>query len=259
MQGNNAQCLKAKAAAVQAFGADYSFVSGRRDLCLDLSFAPFKGAVKAVAFDIDGTLCDSIWKIIKCARLAFNELKIPQPEENAIKAIIGKKLQEGLESLLPEGFMHLGDQVTHCYRDIFADLPEIRETRLFPWVGGVLRQLHESGFKIAYASGKSKRGIERSLAESVLGDYCDALCAGDEVPSKPHPAMAQLVARRLRLPTFTILGVGDAGMDVQLFQNASCVSCGVQSGVWSGEALLQLRPNLLLPHIGFLPQFLGAD
>ena len=235
----------------------FSFVAGRRDLTVDLSFSPFKGGIKAVAFDLDGTLCDSIGQIVQCAQLSFKALKLPCPNELAIKGIIGKKLQEGLESLLPPDLVPaFGDKVTQVYRDTFAQLPEIRETRLFPWVPALLAHLKDRGLKIAFASGKSRRGIERSLNESILGDYCTVYCAGDEVPSKPDPAMARVVAQRLHLPCAAILGVGDAGMDVELFQNASCVSCGVQSGVWSGEALLQLKPNLLLPHAGALMDFL---
>lgn len=234
-----------------------SFVYGRRDLTCDLSFSPFKGALRAVAFDLDGTLCDSIGQIVQCARLSFAALKLPCPDELSIKGIIGKRLQEGLESLLPPNLAReRGDELTRVYREIFAELPEIRETRLFPWVPSLLAHLKDHGLKIAFASGKSRRGIERSLQESILGDYCCTFCAGDEVPSKPHPAMAQVVAQRLRLAPWMILGVGDAGMDVQMFQHASCVSCGVASGVWSSDALLTLRPNLLLPHAGWLCDFI---
>ncbi|MBO8415733.1 MAG: HAD family hydrolase [Proteobacteria bacterium] len=232
------------------------FVSGRRDVLADLSFDHLRPSIKAVAFDLDGTLCDSIMQIVLCTRLSFEAMGLPQPEENAIKGMIGKRLQEGLTSLLAEDQKHLGEELTRIYRERFAEVDEIKETRLFPWVGDLLLHLKSRGLKIAYASGKSTRGIQRSLEESILGDYCDAMCAGDEVPSKPHPAMAVITARRLGLEPYQVLGVGDAGMDVQLFQNAHCASCGVQSGVWSGDALVKLQPNLLLPHAGHLRDFL---
>ncbi len=235
-----------------------NFTAGARDLNQDLSFAPFARQVKAVVFDLDGTLCDSVGQIVQCTRLTFKYLDLPQPEEDAIKAIIGKKLQEGLESLLPAEIKHRSAEVTAVYRDLFAEKPDIRETRLFPWVPELLSFLKSHGYKIGYASGRSRKGIERSLAESILGNFNDGFCAGDEVPSKPNPAMARIAAQRLGAQCHEILGVGDAGMDVQLFQNASCVSCGVQTGVWSGPALLRLKPNLLLPHAGLLPSYLGS-
>ncbi len=233
-----------------------NFVEGRRDLELDLSFTPWRGCIKAVAFDLDGTLCDSIMQIVQCASLSFAAVGLPIPEVNAIKGIIGKRLQEGLTDLLAADQKHLGPEVTRIYRECFAETPEIRETRLFPWVEPMLQHLKDRGLKIAFASGKSTRGIERSLSESILGDYCDCFCAGDEVPSKPHPAMAWKTAQRLGLSCHQILGVGDAGMDVLMFQQASCVSCGVQTGVWSGDALQTLQPNLLLPYAGRLTAWL---
>lgn len=227
-----------------------AFVDGRRDLTLNLSWDPFVSAVRAVAFDIDGTLTDSIGQIVDCTRRTFEHCKLPQPDERAIKAMIGKKLREGLATLVEDPSDDvLVDHITQVYRDIYAEVPEIACVKLFPGIGDMLKDLRDKGYKIAYASGKSRRGILRAMDESVLGDYCDALCAGDEVPSKPAPDMMYVLSHRLRLNTFEIAGAGDAGMDVQMFQNASCVSCAVQTGVWSGEALQLLQPNLLLPKV----------
>ena len=52
------------------------------------------------------------------------------------------------------------------------------------------------------------------------------------------------------------LGVGDSGLDIKMYQNASCMSLGVQTGVWSGDALLTLKPDMLLKSIGDLTSYL---
>lgn len=223
------------------------FVSGSRELTDTDRFWPFRCQIRAVVFDIDGTLTDSIGQIVGCTREAFAAHSIPVPSEEVITGMIGMRLNEGLRSILPESFKGDYEAVTATYRAIFNEHDRYYTPRLFADVEMLLKTLHERGYKIGYASGKSTQGVTRTLQSTVLGDYCDAFCAGDEVPSKPHTAMMETMARRLSLPAHQILGVGDAGMDIVMYQRAHNVSCAVETGVWSGRAMALLKPNLLIP------------
>ncbi|MCI6796820.1 MAG: HAD hydrolase-like protein, partial [Succinatimonas sp.] len=59
-------------------------------------------SVRAMAFDLDGTLCDSIGNIIACTNFTFDAHKYRRPEKNAIVKTIGLRLEEGLRELLPD-------------------------------------------------------------------------------------------------------------------------------------------------------------
>ena len=228
------------------------FTEGRRDLVQVEKFATFASEIKAVVFDIDGTLTDSISQIITCTKLAFSKYGLEVPQDKDIKGIIGKKLGEGLGSLLPEDKKNYTDEVTAAYRSIFAADKSINATILFPKVLDLLYLLKQNGFKVGFASGKSTVGIKRALSDTKLDLICDAYCAGDEVPSKPDKSMMLTVAKRLNLEPYELLGVGDAGMDIEMYKNAGSYSCAVQSGVWSGSAFCALNPDLLVPDVSFL-------
>lgn len=231
------------------------FTEGRRDLVYE-DIKPYLGQIKAVAFDIDGTLTDSIPWIDKCTVLAFEKMGLPVPPKKDILGIIGIRLDEGLQKILPEGKKHLKDEITRVYRSIYTADPAYNLAPLFPGMDKMLYALKERGYKIGFVSGKSNLGLHRALECTMLGEVCDGYCAGDEVPSKPHPQMLLTLANRLGLQPFEILGVGDAGLDVMLYHNAHAVSCGVQSGVWSGDAFLKLRPHLILPDATYLTDYL---
>ena len=68
--------------------------------------------------------------------------------------------------------------------------------------------------------------------------------------------MMYKVCSRLNVSEKDTLGVGDSGLDIKMYQNASSMSLGVQTGVWSGEALLTLNPDMLLKSIGDLTSYL---
>lgn len=236
--------------------SDYSHIDGARDIVRAECFSKIKEHLKAVVFDLDGTLTDSVGQIIACTHHTFDFYKIRQPDDKAIMSTIGKELSEALCILLPDEYKHLKVQFTKDYREIFSAHKEYQIDKVFPGVEELVKKLREHNIKIGYASGRSETGIKRTLDATFLGDYCDAICAGSEVPSKPEPMMMYKVCSRLNVSEKDTLGVGDSGLDIKMYQNASSMSLGVQTGVWSGEALLTLNPDMLLKSIGDLTSYL---
>ena len=82
------------------------------------------------------------------------------------------------------------------------------------------------------------------------------MVSGNECPSKPDPTMMNLLAQRLDVKCEEILGIGDSGLDILLGQNAHTMTLGVQTGVWSGDALLKLKPDAILKEVGDLTSYL---
>ena len=198
-------------------------------------------------FDLDGTLVDSISTIIACTRAAFAGLNLPVPSDRAIMRTIGRELSDGLAALLPPGSGLTGEGVARYYCEVYASKPEFQIKTLFAGLKPLFAALLARGYLIGYASGRSVAGIRDTLDKTFLGAYCDALCGGDEVPSKPDPAMLRCLCERLNVSPGETLMVGDADLDVLMAQRAGAHVLAVQSGVWSGEALATLNPELLLP------------
>jgi len=235
---------------------DLDYVEGRRDLVMTDSFEVFKHDLKAVVFDLDGTLCDSVGQIIACAKHTFAEAGLPEPEDKAVMGTIGLELCEGLTSLLPNERKNEGAEITALYRKIFLENSEYRKDHIFEGVKPLFDKIREKGLIIGYASGRHMEGIRRTLDATFLGDYCDGICAGSEVPSKPDPMMMNVLCERLGVEPYQVLGIGDSGLDIGMFNNAHSHSLGVQTGVWSGDALLTLKPDMLLPKVSELASYL---
>ncbi len=234
---------------------DFSYIDGRRDLVVDSTFEDFKSSIKAVVFDLDGTMTDSITQIIDCTNKTFSLLNLDLPDPKKVMSTIGLRLSEGIRFLLPDELKNDYENITKFYRDVYAQTPELQIDKLFSGIDSLLKKLREQGIKIGYASGRSEAGIKRTLDATILGDYCDAICAGSEVPSKPNPQMMNVISQRLGVDAENILGVGDSSLDIQMFIDAKNRSLGVQTGVWSGEALLTLKPDMILPCVSDLNSY----
>ena len=199
---------------------------------------------KVLAFDVDGTLTDSIEQIITCFQRTFAYANLPVPEPEAIKGTIGMTLNLGIRSLLPDpSDVRLGEEVTQLYRDTFAV--------------SKLATLNERGYILAIASGKSQVGVKRVFTDiPELQDYFSIVCTGDMCESKPSPAMINLIAARAHVKPHEILGVGDAALDIAMFRNAKCHELGVLSGVSDEYDFDDLEVEFYLPRVTDLTHYL---
>lgn len=194
---------------------------------------------KVLAFDVDGTLTDSIDQIITCFQRTFTYANLPVPTPEAIKGTIGMTLHLGIQSLLPDPTdSRLGAEITQLYRDTFTVSKDIHETKLFAGVIDMLQVLKDKGYILAIASGKSKVGVQRVLDDlPVLKEYFSIVCTGDMTESKPHPAMLQWIAAKADVPVQKMLAIGDATLDIKMAHNAKAHDLGVLTGVCDFEQM----------------------
>lgn len=215
-------------------------------------------SIKAVAFDLDGTLCDSIGNIIACTQATFKEMSLISPEPKAITATIGMRLEEGIRELLPQQLKPKYEEVTLLYREIFAKHPEFMLDNIFCGVREVLQILRNRHIKVGFISGRIRKGVMRTLDATFLGKYADAIVSGDEGQSKPSPDLMQIFSRRLGISCAHILGVGDSDLDVGMCLSAGSVCLAVQSGVCTANDFLHLekKPQFILPNVADLKRYL---
>lgn len=191
-----------------------------------------------IIFDWDGTLMDSVDKIVRCMQGAASDLGYADPGAAAIRHIIGLGLTEAMQALFPAltGYEH--ERLTQRYREHFLHRDQTHMP-LFPGVDQGLRQLNEQSYLLAVATGKARRGLDRVLEDTATrGLFCVTRCA-DEAFSKPHPKMLEDILTATGVTPQRALMVGDTTYDMQMACNAGVAGLAVSYGVHGHQDLMR--------------------
>lgn len=213
---------------------------------------------RLLIFDWDGTLVDSIGRIVAAMRLAAESCDLPQLEEVAIKGIIGLALPEAIRCLYPQlEEPELVERFREAYSEQYL-LLEGEPSALFPGVAESLEAFRAQGYRLAVATGKSRHGLQRVLQGRGWLDYFDITRCADETASKPHPLMLQEILAHCRMAPEQALMVGDSVFDLQMASNAGIDSVAVGFGAQPLDSLRAHGPRLAINDFSELRTWLGA-
>ena len=151
-------------------------------------------------FDWDGTLMDSVARIVSCMQQAARDCQLPVPADAAVRDIIGLSLRVAIPRLFPGLTVEMLDLCIDRYREHYLYL-DSTPTPLFPGVAEQLACWHAAGYQLAVATGKARAGLERVLDETGLGHLFAARRGADEALSKPDPLMLQQLLEELDVPS----------------------------------------------------------
>lgn len=210
---------------------------------------------KLLIFDWDGTLCNSVGRIVESMHAASTRSGFALCEDVAIKGIIGLALPEAIRTLYPD----IGDDELLAFRQHYADhymALDAKPSPLFEGVVHTMDALRADGYKLAVATGKARRGLDRVLGAHGWSDYFDATRAADETASKPHPLMLEQILAQCDVPARQALMVGDASFDLMMARNAGMECVAVSYGAQPAEALQAYEPRLTIDRFSELRAWL---
>ncbi|AHK78847.1 HAD family hydrolase [Ectothiorhodospira haloalkaliphila] len=206
-------------------------------------------------FDWDGTLMDSIGRIIACLQGSISALKLETRPPDELRHVIGLGMREAIVDLYPQADDALIRDFTAAYRERFLHTDNT-PAPLFPGVTDLLDDLAEQGYWLAIATGKSRAGLDRVLKDTRLEKRFLATRCADESFSKPHPQMLESLLDELGVAPSDALMIGDSNLDLLMAVNARTQGLGVTSGVHDARELWLHQPRAVLNGVGQLPAWL---
>ncbi|MCA4965283.1 MULTISPECIES: HAD-IA family hydrolase [unclassified Pseudomonas] len=213
---------------------------------------------KLLIFDWDGTLADSIGRIVEAMHVASERSGFELRDDFAVKGIIGLGLPEAIRTLYPD----ISEGQLIAFRGYYADHYIAAEAVPSPLFEGVLESMEAfraEGYHLAVATGKARRGLDRVLKAHGWEKYFDITRAADETASKPHPLMLEQILAYCEVRPEQALMVGDSSFDLQMARNAGMASVAVSYGAQSIEALKLFEPRLAIDRFSELHAWLNQQ
>ena len=189
-----------------------------------------------LVFDWDGTLVDSLARIVTCLQMSAQEVGLAVPSDEASRDIIGLGLPQALAQLFPGAGKPEFRALRECYSRNFQFLDR-EPAAFYPSVRETLARLKDDGYLLAVATGKSRRGLDRALDGHGLAGFFDATRCADESASKPDPRMLHELLERFDLPPAMACMVGDTEFDMDMAARAGVERIGVSYGALAADRL----------------------
>jgi len=220
--------------------------------------------VRAVIFDIDGTLVDSFEAYHRVFNEGVADFHITPISRDILRGYLAKGLslreilQRVLESPMDE------DTYKACREKIlrFFRQAEVEGVRSFSGTDELFRQLKDNEVKIGIATGRTSSPEDEWLRFKKLGldRYISALVTSQEVEHrKPAPDAIIECAKRLDIPTGSCIVVGDTESDIIAAKRAGAIAVGVTTGHEDKQTLLSAKPAIVLESISDLMVYLKKE
>ncbi|WP_429084101.1 HAD-IA family hydrolase [Aeromonas veronii] len=209
--------------------------------------------IRLAIFDWDGTLMDSVGRIVASVQGAARDCELAVPSPAQIRQIIGLSLDVAMSRLFPlcsGSGSGSGSGATSGERQIAAIIDRYRHhylhdatpSPLFFGAGELLHDWQSRGLQLAVATGKSRRGLDRVLDETGLRPLFVTSRGADEARSKPDPLMLEQILDEMGLSPRQAVMIGDSVHDMAMDKAIAMPRIGVTWGVDSRDALSRHGP-----------------
>ena len=208
--------------------------------------------IKAIAFDLDGTLVETLPDLYESALRMLARLGRPAVSESIVRAYVGDGVDSLVRRLLtgqPDGEPDpaLFEKAAEDFRSHYAAVLT-RASHPFDGVIFTLKILRTSGFKLACVTNKPARFTEPLLEGLALTGYFDLILSGDSLPRKKPDALPLVhIAQVFGIDCANLLMVGDSPVDTGAARAAGCPVFCVPYGYRGLLAVQELDCDAIVP------------
>lgn len=188
--------------------------------------------IKAILFDLDGTLLDTLHDLADAANRVLAAAGLPIHERSAYRRFVGDGSRMLMTRALPHEYRtpaRIEELLTRFKADYGRHWKTA--TRPYPGINDLLRELVRRGIPRAVVTNKPHAFAEDCI-HHFFPDIAFQMIQGqkEDAPLKPHPRPALDAARHLRVPAPECLLLGDSDVDMQTARAAGMLPVGAAWG-----------------------------
>lgn len=203
---------------------------------------------RAVLFDLDGTLLDTLEDIADAMNRTLNAHGFPTHSLDAYRWFIGDGVANLITRALPEAARR-PEVIEQCMATYRADYSQSwnTKTRVYPGIAAMLDGLTRQKLPLAILSNKPHEFTVRCVSQFLARwSFSVVLGASPRFPHKPDPAAALHIAHQLHIPPQDLLYLGDTATDMNTATAAGMVPVGVLWGFRPRQELVESGARLVI-------------
>ncbi len=195
---------------------------------------------KAVLFDLDGTLLDTLTDLADAMNAALVRFGFSPHPLDAFKHFVGDSVETEARRALPESARDAETvKKVASLSEQFYDEYWHKNTKPYPGIPEMLSAVMKRGLPMAVLSNKPDR-FTKIMVEALLSDWRFEMVMGalPDVPLKPDPTSSLDIAKKLNIQPSQFLYLGDTNTDMRTAVNTGMFPLGVLWGFRGKDELL---------------------
>ncbi len=205
---------------------------------------------KAVVFDLDGTLLDTIDDLADSMNAVLAQRGLPTHPTESYKTFVGDGVVALVRRALPGGYLDANDldAVVAEMRESYAQRWD-KKSRPYEGIDAMLSELTQRGLKRAVLSNKPHDFTQLCVERLLAGQRFDVvLGVSDAIPPKPQTLGAEHICKQLSVTPPQCLYLGDTNTDMKTGKAAGMFTVGCTWGFRTAEELRENGADALVDH-----------
>jgi len=202
--------------------------------------------IRAIVFDLDGTLLDTVPDIAAALNRALAACGLPTHDQKTVETFLGGGIRDAVMKAAPAGTpLETIERVLELYRDDYvAHCTE--KTVLYDGVREMVDGFAARGWKLGVLSNKTEATAQKIIAHFFPeGQFSAVFGRVPERPLKPHVDAAKPVLDAMRLSPHEIAYAGDSNTDILFAKAVGMLPVATPWGYRSREELIEAGAELI--------------
>lgn len=212
---------------------------------------------KAVIFDLDGTLLNTIDDLAIACNYALEKCNLPTHDVEKYKQFVGNGRYKLIERIIPEEKRseELFNKVLKLYDDYY-EAHMMDETKPYNGIINLLDNLKDKNIKIAVVSNKPNE-FTVGMVKHYFGERFDIIFGHREgYKTKPNPDTVLEVMKELNVKENECIYIGDSNVDMKTAQNANLKSIGVSWGFRGRKELEEAGADFVVDNVSEIEEII---
>ena len=210
--------------------------------------------LKAIIFDLDGTLLDTLDDITHSVNFTLDQLKLPNVDRLDVRRYLGHGAKRLWQSVLKDQKSYLNQAL-----DIYIPYLEKHSkvlTKPYEGIMDLLQQL-KGTYQLGVVSNKHQKVVEEIISHYFNGIFDLTIGERPHIAKKPDPAPLLYALDTLKLNKDEVIFIGDSEVDIQTGKNAQVQVIGVTWGFRDKEQLIGENPDYLVDKVEKILKIIG--